>query len=130
MEPKDRIFDLTLKGYCCSQIITAMILEDMDKENQDMIDAMGGFCNGMESGETCGTLIASIAMLFMVDTKAANQELRADFMDWYYDIYGSYSCRDIVHDDPAQKMEVCPVMIENCYNMLRELLEDKIPDVD
>lgn len=126
MSAGERIFDYKLKGYCCSQIITAMILDDLGKENPDMINAMGGFCNGMEEGENCGTLLASIAMLYMVDTKAADQGLRADFMNWFYDAYNSYSCRDIVNDDPSLKMEICPVMIENCYNMLCELLEDKL----
>ncbi len=126
METSERIFEYKLKGYCCSQIITAMILEDLGKENEDLIAAMGGYCNGLECGENCGTLLASVAMLYMVDTKAADRELRADFMDWFYDAYGSYNCRDIVHDDPAKKMEICPVMIENCYNMLYEMLEDKL----
>lgn len=125
METNERILEYKLRGYCCSQIITAMVLEDLAKDNDDMVAAMGGFCDGMECGETCGSLIASVAMLYMVDTKAADRELRADFMDWFYDAYGSYNCRDIVHDDAAQKMEICPAMIENCYNMLYEMLEDK-----
>lgn len=128
MEPGERVFDYKLKGYCCSQIITAMILEDLGKENEDLIGAMGGFCNGLEAGENCGSLLASVAMLYMVDPKAADMELRAEFMDWFYDAYRSYNCRDIVHDDPAQKMEICPAMIENCYNMLYEMLEDKLDD--
>lgn len=125
MDTSERIFDLKMKGYCCSQMIAALILEDLEKENEDLINAMGGFCNGMEIGENCGSLLASVAMLYMVDTKAADRELRSDFMDWFYDAYGSYSCQDIVNDDPAKKMEICPVMIENCYNYIHELLEDK-----
>ena len=126
METNERIFDYKLKGYCCSQMIAAMILEDLDRENEDLIVSMGGFCNGMESEETCGTLISSVAMLYMVDTKAASQRLRAEFMDWFYDAYESFNCRDIVHDDPRLKMEICPEMIENCYNMLHELLGEKL----
>lgn len=128
MKPSERILNYKLKGYCCSQIIVAMILEDLGRDNEDLISAMGGFCNGLESGENCGTLLASVAMLHMVDPKAADMELRAEFMDWFYDAYGSYNCCDIVHDDPGQKMEICGAMIENCYNMLYEMLEDKLED--
>lgn len=126
METNERILEYKLKGYCCSQIITALILDDLGKDNPDLINAMGAYCNGLEEGENCGTLLASVAMLYMVDTKGADRELRADFMDWFHDAYGSYSCMDIVNDDPAKKMEICPVMIENCYNYLHELLEDKL----
>lgn len=126
MSANERIFDYKLKGYCCSQIITAMILEDLGKENTDLIGAMGAFCDGLGVGEICGTLAASIGMLYMVDPKEAEKGLKNEFMDWFYDAYGGYNCKEIVNDDPSKKMEICPVMIENCYNMLYEMLEDKI----
>ena len=126
MEISERIMDMDLKGYCCSQIITGLILEDLNKENNDLIAAMGGYCNGLETGETCGTLLAAVAMLYMVDPKGADKEYRAELLDWFYDSYGSYKCSDIVHDDPAKKMEVCPVMIENCYALIYEMLEDHL----
>lgn len=123
---EDKIFNLKLQGYCCSQIITALALEDLGKENEDLILAMGGYCNGLEEGEMCGTLLAAVAVLYLVDTKSADRELRAQLMDWFYDRYGSYDCKNIVHDNPSEKLEVCPAMIEATYEFLHELLGDKL----
>ncbi|MDR1574282.1 MAG: C-GCAxxG-C-C family protein [Clostridiales Family XIII bacterium] len=122
MELNEKIFDLKLKGYCCSQIITALGLAQMEKENDDLIAAMGAFCVGLEEGKLCGTLAAAAALLFVADARAAGAELRAELMDWFYDRFGGYDCDDILQGNEMNKIAVCPGMITETYEKLCELL--------
>ncbi|MDR3294654.1 MAG: C-GCAxxG-C-C family protein [Clostridiales Family XIII bacterium] len=126
MELNERLFEMKLKGYCCSRTIMALGLEDLGKENEDLIAAMGGFCNGMENGKLCGTLAAAVALLFLVDARAADLELRAALMDWFYDQFGGYDCDEIINGDPTKKVTFCPGMVAETYRKLQDLLDGKL----
>ena len=54
-EKQERMMDLRMKGYCCSQIVMQMGLDHLGKENPDLIATSAGRCDGMYSGKTCGT---------------------------------------------------------------------------
>jgi hypothetical protein len=123
MELNEKIFDLKLKGYCCSQIIMALGLEYLEKENDDLIAAMGAFCVGMEEGKLCGTLAAAACLLFMADGRAAKNELRGELMDWFYDSFGGYDCDDVLRGSEMNKIAICPGMIAGTYEKVCELLE-------
>jgi hypothetical protein len=123
MELDEKLFELKLKGYCCSQIIMALGLEKLGKENDDLIAAMGAFCNGLEEGKLCGTLAAAVSLLFMADASAAKSALRAALMDWFYDRFGGYDCEEILQGNEMNKIAVCPGMIAETYETVCELLE-------
>jgi hypothetical protein len=123
MELNERMFDLKLKGYCCSQIIIALGLEDLGKENEDLIAAMSAFCVGLEEGKLCGTLAAAVCLLFLADEHAARTELRGALMDWFYDRFGGYDCDDIVQGNEMNKISVCPGMIAETYEKVCDLLD-------
>jgi hypothetical protein len=123
MELNERLFDLTLKGYCCSQIIMALGLEDMGKENHDLIMAMGAFCIGLEEGKLCGTLAAAVCLLFLADERAAQSGLRREMTDWFYDRFGGYDCEDIIQGNEMNKISVCPGMIAETYEKVCEMLD-------
>jgi hypothetical protein len=125
MDVAERIFDMKLKGYCCSQMIMAMGLEDLGRDNEDLIAAMGAFCNGMEEGRVCGTLAAGVSLLFLVDAESAKAELREALMDWFFDRFGGYDCEDIMDGNPMNRISVCPGMIVETYEKLLELLGEK-----
>ncbi|MDR2132424.1 MAG: C-GCAxxG-C-C family protein [Clostridiales Family XIII bacterium] len=118
----EKIFDMKLKGYCCSQIIMGLGLARLERENADLIAAMGAFCNGLEEGKLCGTLTAAVSLLFVADARAAESELRAALMDWFYDRFGGYDCEDILQGNEMNKIAVCPGMIAETYAMVCELL--------
>jgi hypothetical protein len=122
MEFNERLFDLKIKGYCCSQIIMALGIKDMGKENDDLIAAMGAFCVGLEEGKLCGTLAAAVCLLFIADGRAARDGLRGEIMDWFYDRFGGYDCDDIVRGNEMNKISVCPGMIAETYEKVCELL--------
>jgi hypothetical protein len=119
---KERIFAYRLKGYCCSQIIMAMALEDMGRgENPDLIAAMGGFCDGLHEGRLCGTLAAAICVLYIAEPYEADRTLRAEIMDWFLDLYGSYECEEITGGKPLNKHSICPPMLVAVYERLLDI---------
>ncbi|MGI6732129.1 MAG: DVU_1555 family C-GCAxxG-C-C protein [Anaerovoracaceae bacterium] len=124
MDISERIFELKMKDYCCSQMIMAMGLEDLEKEeNPDLIAAMAGLCNGYWLEKTCGTLTGAICLLYLADPEEAAQSLRDELVDWFYENFESLECSELVGDNPLNKVEVCPVIIEKTYEKVQELLD-------
>jgi hypothetical protein len=118
----ERLFEEKRRGHCCSQTIVSLCLEDMGRENEDMITSMAAFCNGMGRGRICGTLAAAVAVLSIADPDAATNETRTDFMDWFEDRFGGYDCSELIGDDPALRQELCPVIVRDTYLKLREYI--------
>jgi hypothetical protein len=119
MSIQERLFEQRLKNHCCSQTIMALSLEDLGKENEDLVQAMAAFCNGMGKGKICGTLAAAIAVLHVADPKGAVEQNQEELMDWFLDRFGGYDCEEIVHDDPLEKIRICPMLVEETYEQLR-----------
>ena len=119
----EEILDLKLKGYCCSQMIMEMGLRRLEKENEDLVAAMAGLCDGMWSGRTCGILSAAICLLYLADPKEASQSLVAEMTDWFEDAFGASDCQDLIGEDPLGKVEKCPMMLEAAFQKIEELLE-------
>ena len=122
MNIKERLFNSMIKGHCCSQTIMALCLEDLEKENEDLVTPMTAFCVGMGEGKICGTLAAAIAVLHVVDTKQATDSWQDEFMNWFYDQYGDYDCLGIIGEDTRKQLSVCPKIVEETYEKLREYI--------
>lgn len=117
------ILDLKLKGYCCSQMVMEMGLRRLDKENDDLVAAMAGLCDGMWSGRVCGILSAAICLLYLADPRQASQGLVAELTDWFEDAFGYIDCKDLMEGKPLNKVEKCPMMLEATFQKVEELLE-------
>lgn len=117
------IFELRLQGYCCSQIIMEMGLRKMEKENPDLIAAMAGLCNGLWQGKTCGIYSACLCLLYLADPKEADRFNVGAFSEWFEDSFGSTECAILLEDNPANKVEKCPYMIEASFLKVSELLD-------
>jgi hypothetical protein len=127
MDFSERIFDMKIKGYCCSQIIMAMGLEDMGKENGELVAAMRGLCNGMEAGKACGTLSAVLCLIYLALPGRDADECREEFMCWFIDCFGGCDCDEITGGDPAKKLSICPSLVAGSYAKLYEVLfEDRL----
>ncbi|MDR0817436.1 MAG: C-GCAxxG-C-C family protein [Clostridiales Family XIII bacterium] len=118
----ERLFEEKLKGRCCSQTIVSLCLEDMGKENEDLVSAMAAFCNGMGRGKICGTLAAAVAVLQVADPDATTNNTQVEFMDWFEDRFGGYDCSELIGDDPVLKQELCPRIVLETYLKLREYI--------
>ncbi|MDR1029194.1 MAG: C-GCAxxG-C-C family protein [Clostridiales Family XIII bacterium] len=122
MKLQERLFESKLKGHCCSQTIMALCIEDLGKENTDLITSMAAFCNGMGQGKICGTLAAAVAALYVADAAAAQDHLQDDLMDWFGDRYGGYDCFEIIQDDALKRIELCPGIVMETYRKLEDML--------
>jgi len=127
MDIKERVLDEKFKGHCCSESIMAMFLEDTGRKNEDLIKAMGAFCGGMREGLVCGTLAAAVGALFVAagNYEQARDELRPEFMKWFLERFGAYSCAEILDGDETRKTTLCPIIVEEAYCKLVEMLEDE-----
>lgn len=120
---EDRIFELRMNGYCCSQIIMQMGLLHVRKENPDLIAAMKGLCNGLQEGKVCGTLSAAACLLFLADPEGAALRLNLELLEWFYDSFEAYDCEELLAGNPMNKIAKCPMIVEETYKKIAELLE-------
>lgn len=118
-----RIQELTLEGYCCSQIIMILGLEKLDKENLELIKSMAGLCKGMWLGKTCGCLSAACCLLTLVDPIKAQTTYIPDLNQWFLDTFESTICDELVRDDPTIIASLCPELIRGTFNKISEMLE-------
>lgn len=117
------IFELRLKGYCCSQIIMALGLGKLEKENPDLIRTMAGLCNGMWHDKTCGILSAAICLLCLANSEESVQAQIDELYEWFEDAFGSVECAALLEGNPLLKAEKCPMMLEATFNKVSDLLE-------
>jgi hypothetical protein len=79
----DDIFELRMRGYCCSQILMELGLRKLGKENPDLVQSMAGLCNGLWRDKTCGILSAAICLLYVaVDDEEISKDLD-ELYDWF-----------------------------------------------
>jgi len=129
MDTEERIIENKLKGYCCSESIMKMALEDMgweEEAQQALIKAMGAFCSGLHEELTCGTLCAAKAVLFLAeeDKDTAKKVSGPELMQWFKEKFGSWTCADILDGDMSRKQTLCPKLLEDTYIKLHDMLED------
>ncbi|MDR2502754.1 MAG: C-GCAxxG-C-C family protein [Oscillospiraceae bacterium] len=122
MEHFERIFENKLKGHCCSQTIISMCLEDLGRDNEDLVNAMAAFCNGMGQGKICGTLAAAIAALYVANPVSAKESAQEEVMDWFFDRFGGYDCYELIEDSEMKRISYCPKIVLETYVKLREYI--------
>ncbi|MGE4560299.1 MAG: DVU_1555 family C-GCAxxG-C-C protein [Desulfobulbus sp.] len=113
-----RIMQLSAQGYCCSQIMIKLSLEDMGEENIPLVRAMAGLCEGSSCGELCGVASGAACVLSLYAAKGSDEEQPLDsypimlsqFMDWFKEgstEWGGIRCEDILTFQGGRKPEVC-----------------------
>ena len=127
MVDSSRLFELRLKGYCCSQIIMIMGLEDAHRdENPDLIQAVRGLCNGVQTGMLCGILSSAACLISLLQPENA-VILIADIVEWfeseYGESHGGICCKDILAGDLIKRFTLCPQILAATYDKVKELLE-------
>ena len=119
----DDIFELRMKGYCCSQILMELGLRKLGKDNPDLVRSMAGLCNGMWRDKTCGILSAAICLLYVAeDDDEISQDLD-ELYDWFEDSFGSTECDALIAGNPLVKTEKCPMMLEATLKKVGDLVD-------
>lgn len=69
------LIPLIREGYCCSQLLVLLVLQQQGVENPGLVRAAGGLCHGMgQSGGACGLLTGGAAALGYLACKGAAGE--------------------------------------------------------
>lgn len=123
-------------GFSCAQMIMATALQDEEKENADLLRAVGGLNMGYwYNGGPCGALTGGCCMLSYYAGKGEAdeledpciQEMLAEYVQWFNEKakadYGGTCCDTILDGDPNNKMIRCPMLIQTCYLKAMEILE-------
>ena len=129
-----RMFQLVTQGFCCSQIMLILGLDEQGKENPDLIKAMHGLCGGIgRSGKTCGALTGGACLIGLNAGKGTPIEpghikinlMVNDLLEWFENTYGSIECDGIL-EHPLDEGSVYPVQCGNIvsmtFNKVQEIL--------
>ncbi|PKU24915.1 DVU_1555 family C-GCAxxG-C-C protein [Telmatospirillum siberiense] len=137
-----RIFELSLQGFGCSQVLVLMALEAQGRDDPLLVRAMSGLLGGMGCGRTCGTLAGACCVLGMYAGRGGVEEreddalpiMQAELVDWFeaeYGVrYGGINCDDIIEKDPGLRLSRCPPLIVETFRKVMEILarHDYSPD--
>jgi hypothetical protein len=124
-ETAKKIRGLSAEGYCCSQIIVKMGLDAQGDANPELLDAVAGLCSGMHLGLTCGILSGAACLLSLFDKQNAAVSMIPLLANWFEarcKEFGGCSCEAILNDNPMNRIERCPMLLEETFEKCRELL--------
>ena len=117
---------LSAEGYCCSQIMVKMGLDAKGEEIPELLDAVAGLCGGLYSGLCCGVLTGAACLLSLYDRQNAKSNMIPRLVAWFEHTYtpcfGGINCDVIMDDNPMNRIERCPKMMEETFEKCRELL--------
>ncbi len=133
-----KVFKYSALGYCCTQIMLKMALEDEGSSNEDIIKSVNGLCNGIGGRQkTCGVLIGGIMILGLYAGKGKDQEyckenygdMVHEFTDWFEEEFGSMDCVDIIgvqrfDDGENSYMLKCGDILMKSYQKVIEILTE------
>ena len=135
MDLFDRMMEWSGQGFYCAQILMLLALEAEEKEDPDLIRAVGGLNGGLGfSGRTCGARTGGCCFLSYFLGKGEAEEIEDPeaaglikrLADWFEETvteqYGGSSCREVLAGDPGNKARRCPEIVEAVYLKCLELL--------
>lgn len=137
-----RIMELHGKGYCCTQIMLMLMLENMQRENPDLIRAMQGLCmGGGDCSGTCGILTGGLCALSMLLGKGTDFDesheqlpmLQEMFRDWFvtkvHAMHAGIRCEDILGPGCTGPNPLeCGSLLSEAYVKLIEILQENSID--
>ncbi len=129
-----RMFQLAAQGYCCSQILLILGLEEQGKENPDLVKAMHGLCGGMgRSGKTCGALTGGVCLIGLAAGKGMPNEaghgkinlMINELLEWFEEAHGSIECVGILDfslDEGSEYPIKCGSIVSGTFDKVQEII--------
>ena len=127
---------LSREGFQCAQILMILALESEEKENADLIRAMGGLNVGLsDMSGPCGALTGGCCLLSYFAGKGeadeledpAFAELLPAFTAWFRETYagesGESTCTAILGGDLRNMPARCPGLVQGVYEKAMALLK-------
>jgi C_GCAxxG_C_C family probable redox protein len=131
-----RMIEMSQQGFYCSQIQIKLGLENLGKDNIDLVRAMGGLAGGIGfTGKNCGALSGGACLLSLYAGKGAAEEkddyeiltMISDLVQWFEDefgtLYGGIDCKEILDGDEKNQVQRCPLIVSQTYEKVKEILE-------
>ncbi|WP_407310772.1 DVU_1555 family C-GCAxxG-C-C protein [Desulfosporosinus sp. SB140] len=130
-----RMFQLAAQGFCCSQIILILGLDEQSKENPDLIKAMHGLCGGIgRSGKTCGALTGGACLIGLNAGKGSPSEfghakinlMIHELLEWFESVHGCTDCDGIINqslDEGNEYPVQCGNIVSATFSKVQEILE-------
>ena len=133
------LFKLVSDGFCCTQIMMKLALDMEESENEDLIRAMGGFCDGIGGTQKeCGVLTGGIGIIGLYAGKGKAKEwtkedygsMVREYMDWFEEHFGSLECVDMIgvyrfEDENNRSYPVkCGDTILESFGKIQEILQE------
>jgi len=132
---EDRMREMKVQGFLCSQVLIKLGLELQGKENPDLVRSMNGLVGGLGfTGELCGGLSGGACLLGLYAGKGLPEDesderlyfMIEDLVRWFKEGYGQsfggIRCDDIVGKDAIYKPVRCPLIVAGTYQRVKELL--------
>ena len=118
------INDLTLKGYCCSQLVVVIAgLEPLDEENEGLLRSLRGLCIGMYNKKACGALTGGACALSLHLHGSDLAEACRELTGWFESRFGSVDCKALIGDAGGPAMVCADIVRETCEKCLEMLIE-------
>lgn len=133
------MYKLASQGYCCSQILILMDLQDKGIENYDLVRAMAGLCIGTGgSGKTCGIITGGACLMGIYAGKGTPEEIRdnnlnkmiMEYIEWFEEENEDLDCYGIVGVDNLEDIRTnmvypvkCGNLMTKSYKKITEILE-------
>ena len=131
-----RMMRLAAQGYCCSQILILLDIENRDQSNPDLVRAMAGLClGGAESGGVCGVFTGAACLLALYAAKGAEGEtaddklslMYAELSEWFAraagEPYGGIFCTDIIGGETRRpNPDRCGCLLAEAYQQVTAIL--------
>lgn len=133
-----RVYKLASSGFCCTQIMLILALEEEEKENTDLIKASNGLCGGINfTQKTCGVITGGIGIIGLYGGKGQQKEfykenfkiMMDEYMSWFEEEFESTECGDIIGiqsiSDDGGKIKYpvkCGDILQKSYKKVQEIL--------
>lgn len=129
-----RLFQLASQGFCCSQIMVILGMDEQGRENSDLVKAMNGLCGGIgRSGKTCGALTGGACLIGLKVGKGTPLEsshpkiniMINELLEWFAETHGSIDCEGILDhslDEGNEYPVQCGNIVATTYSKVNEIL--------
>jgi hypothetical protein len=136
------VMQLAGRGYCCSQIMALTALNDMGRDNPDLIRTMAALCSGMGDGAgACGVYSGAVCALALHAGKGCDAEMQDERLpllidemrDWFLErtsCFGGTSCAAVCgNEDGRAAPDRCGPLIGDAVIRVKELLAENGFDI-
>jgi hypothetical protein len=128
------IVKLARQGFCCSQIVMQLALDQQGQSNPGLIRAVSALCHGVVGTDgTCGTVTGAACLIAYYAGKGTPDEeasrllpvMLVELADWFKDYgttrFGGINCSDIVKDNQPDAT-VCGGLVSECFGKAMVIL--------